>query len=617
MKHDDFKSKIPFSRLNVLFAGLYLLAAGCSQQKRDSSIVVLKKILEPVECAISADPYHHAESALLGKILFQAPENLNDGDTIRYSGKSAWYRMTLPPHNDPIAINFFGFHTVNGFDGAFRPIARISAEFYRETERHQRHMAFQIPAEGQSKTYYFKTYAATIQRDDRPALQILRADTFDRALKNTWYEDRMIFVVILLVLGVGFFQILYIASLGWSRRKPEYWDYLGFIITAVIMVPISRRYEMGLGEVPWLVSSSNFSYFGILNLFYCRFVRNYLNTKQTNPVVYRQLKWAEYIIISCVVAHSVIYLATRDEDYTNQYYFATSVGYMGLNFYFLVLFLRQRSTLTNYLLAGAATMVLSGLGKYVYILFMELGFFSKSRYFDLITLVGGVVDSVILNLALNYKHRKENLERQMALENERNRIAKDLHDDIGTSMGAISLASFNALLSKDPVRIQQTLQEVVDQTNQLGEDMRDIVWSIRPENNSIEKIAVRMRQYAVRMLEEQGVELHFDVASDALPLTMQPNARKHLYLLFKESVHNIARHAYCTRADIRIRRENGFLLMHISDNGRGFDPENPAQTSGGNGLKNLHSRAKILGGILEIQTAPGQGTQVCLKAPAA
>ena len=617
MKQAVFTIKSPFSGIRVLLAGVCLLIAGCSQQKRDSSIVVFKRIQEPVECAISAERYHHAESALLGNIFFQPPVHLNDGDTIRYAGKSAWYRISLLPHKDPLVINFFGFHTVNGFDAAFHPIARISAEFYRETERHQRHMAFEIRAGGQPETYYFKTYAATIQRDDRPALQLLYAETYDRDLKNTWYEDRMIFVVILLVLGVGFFQILYIASLGWSRRKPEYWDYLGFIITAVIMVPISRRFEMGLGEVPWLVSSSNFSYFGILNLFYCRFVRNYLNTRQTNPVVYRQLKWAEYIIIACVVAHSVIYLVTRDEDYTNQYYFATSVGYMGLNFYFLMLFLRQRSTLTNYLLAGAATMVLSGLGKYVYILFMELGLFSKSRYFDLITLVGGVVDSVILNLALNYKHRKENLERQMALENERNRIAKDLHDDIGTSMGAISLASFNALLSGDPARIRQTLQEVVDQTNQLGEDMRDIVWSIRPENNSIEKIAVRMRQYAVRMLEEQGVDLHFDVTPDALPLTMQPNARKHLYLLFKESIHNIARHASCTRADIRIRRENGFLMMDISDNGRGFDPQNPAQTSGGNGLKNLRSRAKILGGVLDIQTAPGAGTQVFLKAPVA
>lgn len=216
--------------------------------------------------------------------------------------------------------------------------------------------------------------------------------------------------------------------------------------------------------------------------------------------------------------------------------------------------------------------------------------------------------------ALYFFYRRFQRSRLLAF---RANIAQDLHDDLGTEMSSISLASFSAARSGNPMLMSEALQNIAGQSNQLVEDMRDIVWSIHPDNDSIQKIAVRMRQFAALMLEEQGVAVYFQVAPNALPLKMEPEARKHLYLFFKEAIHNIARHAHCTRADIAIRRENGAFVLEISDNGQGFDPKAPLQTTGGNGLRNLRNRGEVLGGKLVMESAPGGGTVVRLVAPLA
>ncbi len=217
-------------------------------------------------------------------------------------------------------------------------------------------------------------------------------------------------------------------------------------------------------------------------------------------------------------------------------------------------------------------------------------------------------------VALYFFYRR--LQRSRLLELRAN-IAQDLHDDLGSEMSGISLASFSAARSGDPARMGEALQAIAGQSSRLVEDMRDIVWSIHPDNDSLEKIAARMRQYAAQMLEPQDVAVHFQVAANALPLKMQPEARKHLYLFFKEAIHNIARHAQCDRADISIRRENGSFVLEIRDNGRGFDPDAPLKTTGGNGLRNLRNRAEVLGGKLVVESRPGAGTVLRLVAPLA
>lgn len=197
----------------------------------------------------------------------------------------------------------------------------------------------------------------------------------------------------------------------------------------------------------------------------------------------------------------------------------------------------------------------------------------------------------------------------------RTHLAQDLHDDLGSDMSGISYSAFAAGRSGDAARMRETLQNISEQSGRLVEDMRDIVWSIHPDNDSMEKMAARMRQYAAQALESQGIDVHFSMAPQLRPLKMQPEARKHLYLFFKEALHNIARHAQCTRADVNLRREKNELLLEIRDNGRGFDTAAQTTGSGGNGLRNLKQRAEVLGGKMEMDSRSGSGTSIRLRAP--
>ena|GEM_PF-1830307 len=190
-------------------------------------------------------------------------------------------------------------------------------------------------------------------------------------------------------------------------------------------------------------------------------------------------------------------------------------------------------------------------------------------------------------------------------------LAQDLHDDLGSEMSGIALSSYAAARSGDPSRMSAALEHIARQSQKLVEDMRDMVWSIHPDNDTLEKMTGRMKQHASNLLHEQDVALRFEVSPDALRIKMEPEARKQLYLLFKEALNNLARYANCTTAYISIRREQGQFILEIRDNGKGFEVTTATM---GNGMRNMHSRAAVLNGSLEIESTAGQGTVVRLRA---
>ncbi|MFM9950444.1 MAG: triple tyrosine motif-containing protein, partial [Saprospiraceae bacterium] len=210
------------------------------------------------------------------------------------------------------------------------------------------------------------------------------------------------------------------------------------------------------------------------------------------------------------------------------------------------------------------------------------------------------------------RQRVAKLERQQELENVHRRIAQDLHDDLGSEMSSIALSSFNAARSGDAAHMSASLENIAGQSQKLVEEMRDIVWSIHPENDTLEKMVRRMRQYASNLLDGQEVVLRFEVSPDALPVKMEPEARKQFYLLFKEAINNLARYACCTEASVDIQQEQGQFVLKIRDNGVGFDP---LLVAAGNGLRNMRSRAEALNGALNIESAPGRGTLVQFQTP--
>jgi signal transduction histidine kinase len=195
--------------------------------------------------------------------------------------------------------------------------------------------------------------------------------------------------------------------------------------------------------------------------------------------------------------------------------------------------------------------------------------------------------------------------RMRALERLRLRIARDLHDEVGANLGSISLLA--QVMEKKPSTEDATL--VRDIAGQTVDTLRDIVWFIDPAHERLSDLVARMRETAGALLHEIPFQFESggDFSSEHLPLDFRRNALP----WFKEALHNIVKHARATQVKITVRRRGNAFEVQIHDNGIGFDPR---ARSSGNGLKNLKRRAREMRGELSIDSQPGQGATLSLRA---
>ncbi len=198
----------------------------------------------------------------------------------------------------------------------------------------------------------------------------------------------------------------------------------------------------------------------------------------------------------------------------------------------------------------------------------------------------------------------------------RYRIARDLHDEVGSTLSSISILSGSA--SGDGAE-KNRLDGIGQQAREALDSMSDIVWAISPENDSFDSVVARMAAFAAPLLEGAGIELRFKASEGLSTIRTTMGQRRDLYLFFKEVVTNAARHSGASAVSVLLKKEGGQLLLEIRDDGRGFDlfeTEGKKQL-GGNGLRNLRSRAEALGGKFFVETRPGEGCRTELRLPIA
>ncbi|GGF17523.1 hybrid sensor histidine kinase/response regulator [Hymenobacter cavernae] len=205
----------------------------------------------------------------------------------------------------------------------------------------------------------------------------------------------------------------------------------------------------------------------------------------------------------------------------------------------------------------------------------------------------------------------------LAMERVRHGIARDLHDDMGSTLSSISILS---QLARDhqqhqrPEQASRLLEQIGDSSRRMLDAMDDIVWAINPAHDSLDDVTARMRRFASEVLESRGVDFTFRVAPSVQGLRLDMQARREFFLLFKESVNNLAKYSQATEAAIALSYQKHHLVLNVEDNGIGFDPQAPAR-GGGNGMVNMRARAAAMKGKLTIDTAPGQGTKLELSVP--
>ncbi len=218
---------------------------------------------------------------------------------------------------------------------------------------------------------------------------------------------------------------------------------------------------------------------------------------------------------------------------------------------------------------------------------------------------------------LYYLHHLR-IQRLLHVEKVRTRLARDLHDDMGSTLSTINILSNMALKKADTDHktAKEYISRISSNSSRMMEAMDDIVWSINPVNDNMRKVAARMKEFAGNALEAQDINYRFNIDEEAKDLGFDMDTRRGIFLIFKEAINNILKYAKCTEVNISMQVQKKCFVIRIADNGVGFDPNKEVAAHRGNGLKNMQKRAEGMhGGKLSIETALGKGTTLTLKIP--
>ncbi len=214
--------------------------------------------------------------------------------------------------------------------------------------------------------------------------------------------------------------------------------------------------------------------------------------------------------------------------------------------------------------------------------------------------------------AILYSIYRYRLTRLLEMERLRTRIATDLHDDIGSTLSQIAILSEVAQRHPAGEERGQPLVDIAGLSRELVDSMSDIVWAIDPEQDRLDDLTHRMRRFAGDLFSYNGVGVRFQAPTGEKNPRVDADIRRQVFLIFKESLHNSARHSGCSQVDIRLQLDGGWLELALADNGRGFDL---GRVRSGHGLASMAQRAKQLGGVLVVDSAPGRGAALELRVP--
>lgn len=218
---------------------------------------------------------------------------------------------------------------------------------------------------------------------------------------------------------------------------------------------------------------------------------------------------------------------------------------------------------------------------------------------------------IIIGVLLINRYRIMNRARRMLeLEQMRNHIARDLHDDIGSTLSSINIMSQLAL--RENGHAGNHLNKIASHSASMMEKMSDIVWSINPKNDSLEQVVTKMKEFSAEILEPKNIDYAFHIEETIYSMKLNAEKRKNIFLIFKEAVNNAAKYSEGTKVTISLSVKNQQLYLMVRDNGKGF---NPGLGTTGNGLKNMEDRAVAMQGKLIRTSEPATGTNIQLEIP--
>ena len=371
-------------------------------------------------------------------------------------------------------------------------------------------------------------------------------------------------------------------------------------------------------------------------IFYIKFTRRFLNTLQEFPTLDKVFIIAEVILGLFLLTFSILYFTGASYPalkFTENYskYFLIFLGIV-----YLILGIIKRNRLMNYLLAGnIANLLFGGMSQYLItypssnlfpdpplfrqsLIYFEVGVFLELIFFLLGLVYKNkieLIEKVKMDEAMKLEAEKKEYEKQIAVlraqQDERSRISADMHDELGSGVTAIRLLSEIARKKTNQQPINE-IERISYNANELMTKMNAIIWSMNPGNDTVDSLVSYIRSYASEYLDNFDIIYHIHTPANLPKMEISGVKRRNLFLVIKESINNVMKHAGASEVviDVHFTNENQ-LIIEIADNGKGIDNEKINQF--GNGLKNMKRRMESIGGTFTIQSS--NGTKNILTVP--
>jgi signal transduction histidine kinase len=214
------------------------------------------------------------------------------------------------------------------------------------------------------------------------------------------------------------------------------------------------------------------------------------------------------------------------------------------------------------------------------------------------------------------------LEQQQLLERERLRIARDMHDEMGSKLTKISFLSERVQVDTKASdgALGQKIETIAQTSRELLKTMDEIVWVVNPHNDTLENLTAYLSHYGVEYFQNTNIECELSLPQELPHIPLSSETRHNLFLAFEEALNNVLKHSGATVVRVTMSKDGRDFRLTIADNGKGFDPAaltapgaNAQGQRAGNGMRNMRQRLEALGGDCQVSSRPGSGATITLR----
>jgi signal transduction histidine kinase len=435
----------------------------------------------------------------------------------------------------------------------------------------------------------------------------------------------------LLFQGILICQLLYVLSQWLITKRREYLYYLFYLLVIAIyflsMYEFSFQIRFFFARYPTLSIYLNKILLMLPYFFYFRFIRSFLDIPMNYPVMNKWIVRIEYFILAYLAFNLAFVIITFNLKLERELFTYILTMLFITSACFIIYLFNEKKTLIYFIVSGSFFV---GLGNIIGLILDYLEGEKITHHFSdtlIFSQVGIILEISCFTAGLSYKSMRtekekiksqENLIEQLKanellqtkMQNIRNKIAQDLHDDIGSTLSSISILSNLVIKERDSNQTISSIKEIKNSSISLMEKMDDIVWSINPRNDSLENLLSRIKRFATTLFEAKNIDYEISIQENISDVKLPMEWRQHIYLILKEAINNLVKYSEATRALIGVNYQEEILEIYLVDNGRGFDS---SKVYNGNGLLSMKNRADLMQAELIINSSASKGSQIALR----